>query len=374
MKRPWSLKISCVVMIIVVHLKRMNCLDNETTFDAVDDDALVRLRRRLIENEVGAAAKFLETDASSRVSEIGKSNRALRTKFEGPAYGGCCDDVDDLLSCCEEEQSCCPASDVRTIEGVGRHGQGPVFLECCETKTGSVKINIASSVVKLETINGLCCDSALNGSGLSCCDDDGGCCGDGEGATAKLECCSVTNGSIDSIDLTDDKEEDSNSNSNSNSNEDLYNTGDDISADLESEVDGLVQASSYQVGGNRRFTWENLKKEIIERRRPEIKERTSSSLTANEGNPEEREDDLRQKHYFKSGVDFSSFNNMSKNTILQTFLGVSIFVMVTTLIVGANYTKEDGRREHANRSKGWNGVREERDSIYSSAFKAYASV
>jgi hypothetical protein len=71
-------------------------------------------------------------------------------------------------------------------------------------------------------------------------------------------------------------------------------------------------------------------------------------------------------------LDISSFK-MNKNEVLQGVLGFGIFVIVASYIVGATYTREDGREISGN-ARGWSGVREERENLYDSAFKAYASV
>ena len=159
----------------------------------------------------------------------------------------------------------------------------------------------------------------------------------------------------------------------------------DISEDEREDVESLVEATTYWPGGNRRFTWENLnvpmpsavKKVIAERKETSEEDQEEEKVVQEEintaaptGQEEEEEEETRKT--FKTLLDISSFK-MSKNEVLQGALGFGIFVIVASYIVGATYTREDGREISGN-ARGWSGVRQERESLYDSAFKAYASV
>ena len=323
------------------------------------------------------------------VGEIGKREKQRSTTsyddekllfFSGPAYGGCCDDPLNLLSCCAKGQSCCPASDLKMVQG--EHHTGAVFLECCATKTGSVSINIGMSEVKEVIENGKCCSSSdsitgstmNNNNNLKCCEELNGCCSKRAGTS--LDCC--FSDPIDEVDLTEDKEEEKKTNEEER--EAGITNGNDISEEEREDVQSLVDATAYVPGGNRRFTWENLKvpmpstlkKIIAERREKEEEDNVVDEVatTAPTGQEEDEVEETRKT--FKTMLDISSFK-MNKNEVLQGVLGFGIFVIVASYIVGATYTREDGREISGN-ARGWSGVREERENLYDSAFKAYASV
>lgn len=200
---------------------------------------------------------------------------------------------------------------------------------------------------------------------------------------------------MDEVDLTEDKEEEEEEERKQTNPEEegaqvettLTNqqNDDDISEDEREDVESLVEATTYWPGGNRRFTWENLnvpmpsavkkiiaeKKETEEERKEEkgVQEEINTNA-APTGQEEEEEEETRKT--FKTLLDISSFK-MSKNEVLQGALGFGIFVIAASYIVGATYTREDGREISGN-ARGWSGVRQERESLYDSAFKAYASV
>ena len=329
------------------------------------------------------------TEEEEGEAEIGKREKQRSTTsyddekllfFSGPAYGGCCDDPLNLLSCCAKGQSCCPASDLKMVQG--EHPTGAVFLECCATKTGSVSINIGMSEVKEVIENGRCCSSSdsitgstmNNNNSLKCCEELNGCCSKRAGTS--LDCC--FSDPIDEVDLTEDKEEEKKTNEEER--EAGITNGNDISEEEREDVQSLVDATAYVPGGNRRFTWENLKvpmpstlkKIIAERREKEEEDNVVDEVatTAPTGQEEDEVEETRKT--FKTMLDISSFK-MNKNEVLQGVLGFGIFVIVASYIVGATYTREDGREISGN-ARGWSGVREERENLYDSAFKAYASV
>ena len=303
--------------------------------------------------------------------------------FSGPAYGGCCDDPLNLLSCCAKGESCCPASDPSSSTGM--HHDGAVFLECCNTKTGTVSINVEMSDVKEVENNGRCCSSSFSSSSFSnensitggdgssslkCCEEQNGCCSKRAGTT--LDCC--FSNPIDEVDLTEDKDEEVKKNSGEE------NNGSDISEDVREDVNSLMDTTAYTPGNNGRFTWENLKVPI-----PAVVKKVMAERTEEEArNGEEEEQDHVEEETtaptgqdetrktFKTLLDISSFK-MNKNEILRSALGFGIFIIVASYIVGATYTREDGREVTGN-ARGWSGVREERENLYDSAFKAYASV
>jgi beta-xylosidase len=148
-------------------------------------------------------------------------------------------------------------------------------------------------------------------------------------------------------------------------------------------VESLVEATTYWPGGNRRFTWENqnvpmpsaVKKIIAERKETE-EDQEEEKVVQEEINtnaaPTGQVEGEETRKTFKTLLDISSFK-MSKNEVLQGALGFGIFVIAASYIVGATYTREDGREISGN-ARGWSGVRQERESLYDSAFKAYASV
>ena len=199
---------------------------------------------------------------------------------------------------------------------------------------------------------------------------------------------------MDEVDLTEDKEEEEEEERKQTNPEEegaqvettLTNqqNDDDISEDEREDVESLVEATTYWPGGNRRFTWENLnvpmpsavKKIIAERKETEEDQEEEKvvqeeiNTAAPTGQVEGEEEETRKT--FKKLLDISSFK-MSKNEVLQGALGFGIFVIVASYIVGATYTREDGREISGN-ARGWSGVRQERESLYDSAFKAYASV
>jgi len=329
------------------------------------------------------------TEEEEGEAEIGKREKQRSTTsyddekllfFSGPAYGGCCDDPLNLLSCCAKGQSCCPASDLKMVQGEDH--TGAVFLECCATKTGSVSINIGMSEVKEVIENGRCCSSSdsitgstmNNNNSLKCCEELNGCCSKRAGTS--LDCC--FSDPIDEVDLTEDKEEEKKTNEEER--EAGMTNGNDISEEEREDVQSLVDATAYVPGGNRRFTWENLKvpmpstlkKIIAERREKEEEDNVVDEVatTAPTGQEEDEVEETRKT--FKTMLDISSFK-MNKNEVLQGVLGFGIFVIVASYIVGATYTREDGREISGN-ARGWSGVREERENLYDSAFKAYASV
>jgi len=316
------------------------------------------------------------------VGEIGKREKQRSTTsyedekllvFSGPAYGGCCDDPLNLLSCCAKGQSCCPASDLKMVQG--EHHTGAVFLECCATKTGSVSINIGMSEVKEVIENGKCCSSSdsitgstmNNNNNLKCCEELNGCCSKRAGTS--LDCC--FSDPIDEVDLTEDEEEER---------EAGIANGNDISEEEREDVESLVDATAYVPGGNRRFTWENLKvpmpsplkKIIAESREKEEEDNVVDEVATTAPTGQEEDEVEKTRKTFKTMLDISSFK-MNKNEVLQGVLGFGIFVIVASYIVGATYTREDGREISGN-ARGWSGVREERENLYDSAFKAYASV
>tara|TARA_B100001769_G_C21986149_1_gene530098 strand:+ start:28 stop:621 length:594 start_codon:yes stop_codon:yes gene_type:complete len=197
---------------------------------------------------------------------------------------------------------------------------------------------------------------------------------------------------MDEVDLTEDKEEEERKEKTNPEKEgaqlettltNQQNDG-DISEDEREDVESLVEATTYWPGGNRRFTWENLnvpmpsavKKIIAERKETEEDQEEEKvvqeeiNTAAPTGQVEGEEEETRKT--FKTLLDISSFK-MSKNEVLQGALGFGIFVIAASYIVGATYTREDGREISGN-ARGWSGVRQERESLYDSAFKAYASV
>ena len=231
-----------------------------------------------------------------------------------------------------------------------------------------------------------CCPKS---SMLSCCEEEGGCCSK-TGTTGTLDCC--FSNPMDEVDLTEDKEEEERKKKTNPEEEgaqvetttsNQQNDG-DISEDEREDVESLVEATTYWPGGNRRFTWENLnvpmpsavKKIIAERKETEEDQEEEKvvqeeiNTAAPTGQVEGEEEETRKT--FKTLLDISSFK-MSKNEVLQGALGFGIFVIVASYIVGATYTREDGREISGN-ARGWSGVRQERESLYDSAFKAYASV
>ena len=236
-----------------------------------------------------------------------------------------------------------------------------------------------------------CCPNSS--SLLSCCEEEGGCCSKTGTTGTLLDCC--FSNPMDEVDLTEDKEEEEEEERKQTNPEEegaqvettLTNqqNDDDISEDEREDVESLVEATTYWPGGNRRFTWENLnvpmpsavkkiiaeKKETEEERKEEkgVQEEINTNA-APTGQEEEEEEETRKT--FKTLLDISSFK-MSKNEVLQGALGFGIFVIVASYIVGATYTREDGREISGN-ARGWSGVRQERESLYDSAFKAYASV
>ena len=233
---------------------------------------------------------------------------------------------------------------------------------------------------------GCCSSSSL----LSCCEEEGGCCSKTGTTGTLLDCC--FSNPMDEVDLTEDKEEEERKEKTNPEKEgaqlettltNQQNDG-DISEDEREDVESLVEATTYWPGGNRRFTWENLnvpmpsavKKIIAERKETEEDQEEEKvvqeeiNTAAPTGQVEGEEEETRKT--FKTLLDISSFK-MSKNEVLQGALGFGIFVIVASYIVGATYTREDGREISGN-ARGWSGVRQERESLYDSAFKAYASV
>ena len=233
---------------------------------------------------------------------------------------------------------------------------------------------------------GCCYSSSL----LSCCEEEGGCCSKTGTTGTLLDCC--FSNPMDEVDLTEDKEEEERKEKTNPEKEgaqlettltNQQNDG-DISEDEREDVESLVEATTYWPGGNRRFTWENLnvpmpsavKKIIAERKETEEDQEEEKvvqeeiNTAAPTGQVEGEEEETRKT--FKTLLDISSFK-MSKNEVLQGALGFGIFVIVASYIVGATYTREDGREISGN-ARGWSGVRQERESLYDSAFKAYASV
>lgn len=99
--------------------------------------------------------------------------------YEGPAYAGCCPNVDgEHLACCAAG-GCCPNTEPGG--GYGKH------LACCESKGGSEAHNRAASRVWYSgpSYDG-CCPNA-DGENLACCGESKGCCpADG---SARLGCC-----------------------------------------------------------------------------------------------------------------------------------------------------------------------------------------
>ena len=233
-----------------------------------------------------------------------------------------------------------------------------------------------------------CCPNSS--SLLSCCEEEGGCCSKTGTTGTLLDCC--FSNPMDEVDLTEDKEEEERKEKTNPEKEgaqlettltNQQNDG-DISEDEREDVESLVEATTYWPGGNRRFTWENLnvpmpsavKKIIAERKETEEDQEEEKvvqeeiNTAAPTGQVEGEEEETRKT--FKTLLDISSFK-MSKNEVLQGALGFGIFVIVASYIVGATYTREDGREISGN-ARGWSGVRQERESLYDSAFKAYASV
>jgi len=210
-----------------------------------------------------------------------------------------------------------------------------------------------------------CCPNSS--SLLSCCEEEGGCCSK-TGTTTLLDCC--FSNPMDEVDLTEDKEEEDRKEKTNPEEEGAQvemtltnqQNDDDISEDEREDVESLVEATTYWPGGNRRFTWENLNVPMPSAVKKIIAERKETE--------EDQEEETRKT--FKTLLDISSFK-MSKNEVLQGALGFGIFVIVASYIVGATYTREDGREISGN-ARGWSGVRQERESLYDSAFKAYASV
>ena len=196
---------------------------------------------------------------------------------------------------------------------------------------------------------------------------------------------------MDEVDLTEDKEEEERKKTNHEEEGAQVETtttnqqnDDDISEDEREDVESLVEATTYWPGGNRRFTWENLnvpmpsavKKIIAERKETEEDQEeekgVQEEINTNAAPTGQEEEEEETRKTFKTLLDISSFK-MSKNEVLQGTLGFGIFVIVASYIVGATYTREDGREISGN-ARGWSGVRQERESLYDSAFKAYASV
>ena len=199
---------------------------------------------------------------------------------------------------------------------------------------------------------------------MKCCEEQNGCCSKREGTT--LDCC--FSNPIDEVDLTEDKDEEVKKNSGEE------NNGNDISEDVREDVKSLVDATAYTPGNNGRFTWENLKVPIPAVVKKVMAERTEEEARDGE---EEEQDHVEQettaptgqdetRKTFKTLLDISSFKN--KNEILRSALGFGIFIIVASYIVGATYTREDGREVSGN-ARGWSGVREERENLYDSAFK-----
>ena len=229
-----------------------------------------------------------------------------------------------------------------------------------------------------------CCPNSS--SLLSCCEEEGGCCSK-TGTTTLLDCC--FSNPMDEVDLTEDKEEEERKKTNHEEEGAQVETtttnqqnDDDISEDEREDVESLVEATTYWPGGNRRFTWENLNvpmpsavKKIVAERKETEEDQEEEKVVQEEINtnaaPTGQEGEETRKT-FKTLLDISSFK-MSKNEVLQGALGFGIFVIVASYIVGATYTREDGREISGN-ARGWSGVRQERESLYDSAFKAYASV
>ena len=230
-----------------------------------------------------------------------------------------------------------------------------------------------------------CCPKS---SMLSCCEEEGGCCSK-TGTTGTLDCC--FSNPMDEVDLTEDKEEEERKEKTNPEKEgaqlettltNQQNDG-DISEDEREDVESLVEATTYWPGGNRRFTWENLNvpmpsavKKIIAERKETEEDQEEEKVVQEEINtnaaPTGQVEGEETRKTFKTLLDISSFK-MSKNEVLQGALGFGIFVIVASYIVGATYTREDGREISGN-ARGWSGVRQERESLYDSAFKAYASV
>ena len=280
--------------------------------------------------------------------------------FSGPAYGGCCDDPFNLLSCCAKGESCCPASDPNSSTGM--HHDVKVVVNngrCCSSSSSSSSFSNENSIT-----------GGDGTSSLKCCEEQNGCCSKRAGTT--LDCC--FSNPIDEVDLTEDKDEEVKKNSGEE------NNGNDISEDVREDVKSLVDATAYTPGNNGRFTWENLKVPIPAVVKKVMAERTEEEARDGE---EEEQDHVEQettaptgqdetRKTFKTLLDISSFK-MNKNEILRSALGFGIFIIVASYIVGATYTREDGREVSGN-ARGWSGVREERENLYDSAFKAYASV
>ena len=229
-----------------------------------------------------------------------------------------------------------------------------------------------------------CCPNSS--SLLSCCEEEGGCCSK-TGTTTLLDCC--FSNPMDEVDLTEDKEEEERKKTNHEEEGAQVETtttnqqnDDDISEDEREDVESLVEATTYWPGGNRRFTWENLNvpmpsavKKIIAERKETEEDQEEEKVVQEEINtaaPTGQVEGEETRKTFKTLLDISSFK-MSKNEVLQGALGFGIFVIVASYIVGATYTREDGREISGN-ARGWSGVRQERESLYDSAFKAYASV
>ena len=231
-----------------------------------------------------------------------------------------------------------------------------------------------------------CCPKS---SMLSCCEEEGGCCSKTGTTGTLLDCC--FSNPMDEVDLTEDKEEEERKKKTNPEEEgaqvetttsNQQNDG-DISEDEREDVESLVEATTYWPGGNRRFTWENLNvpmpsavKKIIAERKETEEDQEEEKVVQEEINtnaaPTGQVEGEETRKTFKTLLDISSFK-MSKNEVLQGALGFGIFVIVASYIVGATYTREDGREISGN-ARGWSGVRQERESLYDSAFKAYASV
>ena len=230
---------------------------------------------------------------------------------------------------------------------------------------------------------GCCSSSSL----LSCCEEEGGCCSKTGTTGTLLDCC--FSNPMDEVDLTEDKEEEERKKTNpeeegaqvETTTTNQQNDG-DISEDEREDVESLVEATTYWPGGNRRFTWENLNvpmpsavKKIVAERKETEEDQEEEKVVQEEINtaaPTGQVEGEETRKTFKTLLDISSFK-MSKNEVLQGALGFGIFVIVASYIVGATYTREDGREISGN-ARGWSGVRQERESLYDSAFKAYASV
>jgi hypothetical protein len=92
--------------------------------------------------------------------------------YEGPAYDGCCDEVDGAVLDCCITGGCCPEDD-------------GVFLDCCIHAAGDNDGNVRTSRVIYE---GPAYDGCCQGEPLMGCCARGGCCPDDDGVS--LSCCS----------------------------------------------------------------------------------------------------------------------------------------------------------------------------------------